>query len=125
MSDETISLERVPEKRWPRTLVAMVEVLTDHWQRTGRSDAQANADATDAVRVLAKHLGGINIYLPTGEALDLALRDQAIYAEFNGQNHLFLARKHDLTKRQIERIIAEQRALHVAQIQGRLFDAPR
>lgn len=48
---------------------------------------------------LAKHLGGQTIYVPKPESLLRPVRDQHIKEEFNGWNHVELARKYGVTDR--------------------------
>lgn len=61
-------------------------------------------------------------YLPTGEALDRALRDNRMWREYRGrpgQIEQFM-REENLTQQAVYRILAEQRELHVGKAQGKL-----
>ena len=84
--------------------------------------AQLALQMTDALRA---EIGGTQPYLSKGVRFDLSLRDRQILDEFNGRNHDMLARKYDLTPRQIYSILDEQLRLERARRQGTLpLDPP-
>lgn len=84
--------------------------------------AQLALQMTDALRA---EIGGTQPYLSKGARFDLSLRDRQILDEFNGRNHDLLARKYDLTPRQIYSILDEQLRLERARRQGTLpLDSP-
>jgi Mor family transcriptional regulator len=56
---------------------------------------------------LAEVVGGATIYIPKPESLTRPVRDARIKAEFNGYNHLELARKYDVTERWVRQICGE------------------
>ncbi|MNV53510.1 Mor transcription activator family protein [compost metagenome] len=66
-------------------------------------------------------MGGRAYYIPTGEHLKAALRDRAIWDEFNGRNIDQLARKHGLSVPQTYAVVAEQRELTRRRNQFDLF----
>lgn len=111
----------LPEDRWPTTLAELVDVLRATFVRRGQSDATALDAAQSVVLAISQHLGGKQIYLPTGERLRAAVRDRRIYLEYNGRNREELARRYQLTTRRIETIAAEQRAIYVRRLQPDLF----
>ncbi|MFC5525238.1 Mor transcription activator family protein [Rhodanobacter ginsengisoli] len=110
-----------PSERWPSTLAELVDVLRATFQRRGRDEAAAIAEAQQAVLAIGTYLGGRQIYLPSGESLQTALRDRRIYLEYKGVNKGELARRYDVSERRIEQIAAEQRAIHIRRIQPDLF----
>ncbi|WP_341536404.1 Mor transcription activator family protein [Aeromonas veronii] len=65
--------------------------------------------------------GGRAYYIPTGDHLKAALRDRAIWDEFNGRNIDQLARKHGLSVPQTYAVVAEQRQLTRLRYQPDLF----
>ncbi|MFM5201574.1 Mor transcription activator family protein [Aeromonas caviae] len=65
--------------------------------------------------------GGRAYYIPTGDHLKAALRDRAIWDEFNGRNIDQLARKHGLSVPQTYAVVAEQRQLTRRRHQPDLF----
>ncbi|MFQ2325095.1 Mor transcription activator family protein [Aeromonas dhakensis] len=66
-------------------------------------------------------MGGRAYYIPTGDHLKAALRDHAIWDEFNGRNIDQLARKHGLSVPQTYAVVAEQRQLMRKRIQAESF----
>ncbi len=57
----------------------------------------------DTYNKLVQYASGSAIYIPTYKTL---LRDRLIRAEFDGNNHMALARTHGLSVAQIRRIVA-------------------
>lgn len=110
-----------PTDNWPSTLAELVDVLRATFQRRGRSEAEAITEAQQAALSIGEYLGGRQIYLPRGDRLRDWLRDRALYLEYNGTNKGALAARHGITERRVEQIAAEQRAIYVRKLQGRLF----
>ena len=105
---------------WPKTLAELTDVLCTYFTRALPAE-QALDQAQKVIIVIAHHLGGRMFYLPRDEKLRQALRDDAIWRQFNGTNVTELAREHDLTPNRIYQIIADQRALHRKKNQPELF----
>lgn len=61
------------------------------------------------------------IYFPKNLLGRVSERDMQIYKEFNGKNHVELARKYDLTVQHIYRIVKEVGMAERAKNQGDLF----
>lgn len=110
-----------PTSRWPTTLAELVDVLRCVAVRRGRSEEEAIADAQQGALAIGEYLGGRQIYLPFGDRLKAALRDRRLYLEYNGRNKAELAARYDITERRVEQIAAEQRAIHIERLQGKLF----
>lgn len=110
-----------PSDAWPSMLAELVDVLRASFQRRGRNEGDAIAEAQYAALAIGEYLGGRQIYLPRGDRLKEWLRDRAIYLEYNGGNKEELARRHGLSDRRIEQIAAEQRAVYIRRIQPDLF----
>lgn len=53
---------------------------------------------------LANAVGGATVYIQKPEALLRPVRDAHIKAEFNGWNHIELARKYDVTERWVRQL---------------------
>ncbi|QSR34801.1 Mor transcription activator-like protein [Marinobacterium iners] len=72
------------------------------------------AVADQAGAALADHLaqnwGGQNFTFPMDHHYYVTMRDQEIYAEFDGRNHHVLARKFNMTVRGIYKVIKRIRA---------------
>ncbi|HDX9010355.1 Mor transcription activator family protein [Aeromonas dhakensis] len=107
--------------KWPKALAELVDVLACELGRGGMSAEQAMAQARKLALVQAHYMGGRAYYIPTGENLKAALRDRAIWDEFNGRNIDQLARKHGLSVPQTYAVIAEQRQLTKCRMQRTLF----
>lgn len=56
---------------------------------------------------LAEVVGGATIYIPKPESLVRPVRDARIKEEFNGYNHLELARKYDVSVRWVRELCGE------------------
>ncbi|MGA7438601.1 MAG: Mor transcription activator family protein [Luteibacter sp.] len=106
---------------WPSTLAEIIEVLRTNFIRQGRTESEAVDDAKSAALALSTWMGGRQIYIPNGERVRRAIRDRIIYLEYNGRNKGTLATRYRLTERAVERIAAEQRAIHVRKIQPDMF----
>ncbi|MCX9112956.1 transcriptional regulator [Aeromonas veronii] len=108
-------LDQIPASeltaKWPKALSELVEVLACELARGGMAQEQAKAQARKLALVQAHYMGGRAYYIPTGEHLKAALRDRAIWDEFNGRNIDQLARKHGLSVPQVYAIVASQRQL--------------
>ncbi|MGL6500805.1 Mor transcription activator family protein [Aeromonas dhakensis] len=117
-------LDQIPASeltaKWPKALSELVDVLSCELVRGGMEQELAKAQARKLALVQAHYMGGRAYYLPTGEHLKAALRDRAIWDEFNGRNIDQLARKHGLSVPQTYAVVAEQRGLVRTRIQGRL-----
>ena len=112
--------DRAREK-WPQTLAEMIDVLVDASRRAGMQDDAAWEYAERSVLAIASYIGGRSLYLPRGDRVTEAIRDRRIWAEFRGDNTLDLAQRYNLTERHVQRILAEQRDLHVRRMQQDLF----
>jgi Mor family transcriptional regulator len=112
------------QRRWPAELSAILRVLEASLVRAGVEAPRAFALAVGQVADLAAYRGGRMLYLPQGRRLRAALRDAAIWREFNGKNVEALAEKHRLTSITVYEILREQRALNTRRVQPQLFDTP-
>lgn len=115
-------LER-PEK-WPKLLAEMVDVVEAALRRRGTGEERSGELARVAIGALAEYHGGGSFYLPMGESLKAALRDDAIWRAFGRTPVAEIARHHGISLQHCYRVIAEQRALHGRRAQPDLFDAP-
>ncbi|WP_413165676.1 Mor transcription activator family protein [Aeromonas salmonicida] len=97
--------------KWPKALAELVDVLACELGRGGMAPDLARAQARKLALVQAHYMGGRAYYIPTGEHLKAALRDRAIWDEFNGRNIDALARKHGLSVPQTYAVVAMQRQL--------------
>jgi Mor family transcriptional regulator len=118
-------LDQIPASeltaKWPKALSELVDVLACELIRGGMEPDLAKAQARKLALVQAHYMGGRAYYIPTGEHLKAALRDRAIWDEFNGRNIDQLARKHGLSVPQTYAVVAEQRQLTRRRYQPDLF----
>ncbi|MCX0445635.1 Mor transcription activator family protein [Aeromonas veronii] len=118
-------LDQIPASeltaKWPKALSELVDVLACELARGGMAQEQAKAQARKLALVQAHYMGGRAYYIPTGDHLKAALRDRAIWDEFNGRNIDQLARKHGLSVPQTYAVVAEQRKLLVHRLQRNLL----
>ncbi|MGC5428567.1 transcriptional regulator [Aeromonas veronii bv. sobria] len=118
-------LDQIPASeltaKWPKALSELVDVLACELVRGGMAQEQAKAQARKLALVQAHYMGGRAYYIPTGDHLKAALRDRAIWDEFNGRNIDQLARKHGLSVPQTYAVVAEQRQLTRLRYQPDLF----
>lgn len=56
---------------------------------------------------LAEIIGGATVYIPKPESIVRPVRDARIKQEFNGYNHLELARRYSVTDRWVRQICGE------------------
>lgn len=67
----------------------------------------------------AQEIGGRQLYISRGVS-DLSERDRAICGEFNGRNHVQLAKKYDLTEMRVRQILEAFQREQFARRQGKL-----
>ncbi len=64
----------------------------------------ANAIGVESFYKLTEAIGGSTVYIPKPDALTRPIRDAHIKADFNGWNHIELARKYDVTERWVRQL---------------------
>lgn len=108
--------------RWPQLLVDINDVVNNHLAKAlKKSSPEEIQKISDGVIIaLSKYLGGRQIYLPSNESLNIAIRDINIWRDHNGRNTEHLAKKYKLTEIYIYSILKAQLALHVNRIQPQL-----
>lgn len=67
----------------------------------------AEAIGVENLVKLTQLVGGSTIYLPKTESIVRPVRDAKIREEFNGYNHMELARKYDVTERWARQLCGE------------------
>ena len=117
MNDTTVELH---EHKWCSTLRDYIDVVEQSLKEQGIDDPRVRA--FKCVSALCQYHGGMQHYLPKGDALKRALRDISIAKDFTGCNHKELAQKHGLTEKQIYEIIAKYRKEQQNKKQFGLFD---
>ncbi|BAN97863.1 hypothetical protein E05_30970 [Plautia stali symbiont] len=118
---ETVAEETL-QRQWPQLLGALVDVMDNELQRQGFDPERARLLARKQAAALAAYAGGRNYYLPKGDTLFNALRDDEIFSRwFKGTPIESLRREYRLGQQQIYHIIATQRQLHARRTQPDLF----
>ncbi|WP_051219472.1 Mor transcription activator family protein [Oceanobacter kriegii] len=110
-------------KKWPRDLVAIIDLLNAKLRRMGYSEDEAHRITYAMVMEQAAYCGGRYFYLPKGDVLERAIRDKALYKDWSDHGILpnELAQKYRITVQHVYRVIKEQRAYHQAKVQPSLF----
>ena len=106
---------------YPDLLEQMGQILGRKLLDLGLPLAIANAKAFEMTEAIREAIGGQQQYIPKGEAYEMSIRDEAIYAKFNGTNYQDLGHEFDLTTVQIRNIVNRGRARDVAKRQQALF----
>ena len=116
---DTIQVEDAHAK-WPRSLAEMVDVATLALKAEGE---RAPELARRVLSAIAHYHGGRMFYLPTGDAIERAIRDTRLWQEYHGrpEDIARFVSETGLTEQAVYRILAEQRKLHREKTQGKLF----
>jgi Mor family transcriptional regulator len=111
-------------KNWPRLLSEFVDLFYAELVRQGMSHEKAITTATKLVCVLGNYFGGRVCYIPCGEKLKQAIRDNRIFLDYqvSDGNIAPLAKKYNLTDSHVYSIIREQLALHRKRYQPDMFE---
>lgn len=115
---------RAPEEirhRWPQTLADMMDVVGAALRHAGADAPTALRYAAAAMAALAEYHGARMWYLPRGDQLKTALRNEQLYAEWGRHSPRELAERYGLTLQQTYAILREQSALHRRRVQPDLF----
>ncbi|TYB11841.1 Mor transcription activator family protein [Aggregatibacter actinomycetemcomitans] len=104
-------LEQIPDEElaesWSVVLDKLVQLIKAEFKRQGK--VCENKSIEKIVLVISNYLGGRAIYLPRADRLKEALRDYAIYDDFNGSNVRQLGEHYGLSEPHIYAIIRKQR----------------
>ncbi|OCG62223.1 Mor transcription activator family protein [Gilliamella sp. Fer4-1] len=110
-------------KNWPRLLSEFVDLFCAELVRQGMQNEKAIITSTKLVGVLGNYFGGRVCYIPNGERLKQAIRDNRIFLDYqiSDGNIAVLAKKYNLTDSHVYSIIREQLALHRKKYQPDMF----
>ena len=111
----------VPRDKWPKLLAEMLDVVEAGFVRDGMPPIDAARLARRAMLLLARYHGGHSFYLPAGDEIERALRDDAIFRDLGRIPADALARDHKLSEVRIYQIYREQKSLRLKAIQPGLF----
>ena len=123
LSEEIIN-EGQP-KRWPVVLAKLCKIVDLELSTAIPDDVQRWEKCQEIVVKFASDCGGTEIYMPKGYVLAQQLRDHRIWVlnADHGWSYSRLAEKFKLSDRQIQSVIAGQRALRIGRVQADLFKA--
>ena len=110
------------KNKGPKSLAELCDDLTHELLRNKHDESNAAALASKLAGALAHYMGGRAVYLPTGDTLFQALRNNALYNDWKGRNIDELSRKYGLSNPQVYAVIKEQRALHRKRHQPDMFE---
>lgn len=111
-------LDNIPSSelrgKWPQLLADIVDLFAAELRRQGRTESEARLSSSKLVSALAHYYGGRAVYLPTGDTLKVALRDNVLFDEWSSSQGTvdYLAKKHSLTHSTVYAILREQMKLH-------------
>lgn len=113
--------------RVPALMADWTDILADELVKgNGTTDPQAARRlAMRLVARVCREYGGTYTYIPKGDALDRAIRDAQIWADYDGTANgprgvAALARRENVSAVHIYRILEQQRTLHRRKIQPEL-----
>jgi Mor family transcriptional regulator len=120
-------LDHLPEPQrekhgWPSLLLEIREVLGRELAKHNLETQQLSLQLSLAI---GQYLGGAQIYLPRGDALQRFIRDIEIWDAFHGNNTRQLARRYHLSEKAIYEIVARMRQLEQQRRQPDLFEYPQ
>ena len=112
-------------KRWPAVLAKLCKIVDLELSAAIPDDVERWEKCQEIVVKFASDCGGTEIYMPKGYVLAQQLRDHRIWVlnADHGWAYSRLAAKFGLSDRQIQSVIAAQRALRMPRIQADLFKA--
>ena len=106
-------LDNIPNaeiyKAWNSVLVELIALVKAELKRQGVDDQEKMVEKI--ILAISHYMGGRAIYLPNGNRIKVALRDYAIYDEFNGKNLKQLSQRYGLSEPHIYDIIRKQRSI--------------
>ncbi|EOF5041033.1 Mor transcription activator family protein [Providencia rettgeri] len=121
-------LDNIPvselQSRWPQLLADIVDLFHTELIRQGYDEPKARLAASKLVGALSHYYGGRAVYLPTGDSLKSALRDNQLFIEWSLESRGDidgLAKKFGLTNSTVYAILRQQMALHRKRYQPDLF----
>lgn len=85
----------------------------------GVEETEARRLGQDLALEISREWGGTSPYIPVSTAV--SDRNRRIFADYRDGNYLELARKYNLSERQVRTIVARVRAAEIARSQADLF----
>lgn len=105
------------EGRWPEVLRDLYNLI----ERIVEEHHDYNTFSITLLSEICNSFGGDSFYLPKGKKISAILRGIRVWKEFKGNNAFELAKKYDVTVREIQYIIARMRRVERQRRQPDLF----
>ncbi|CAI0791492.1 Mor transcription activator family protein [Serratia ficaria] len=103
--------------KFPSLLLELNALLRSELEKLGDEPQHS----IDLVIAISRHIGGIQVYLPKGQALEYLVRDMKIWRDFDGRNVSELAMKYRVTFKTVYKAINRMRKLESKKHQPDLF----
>lgn len=106
---------------WPQQLTDYADGLISRYKRLGVTETVAKVFAYNSAQELALILGGHALYIPRGEKLERFFESREIWDEHcKGVGINVLAKKYDISTREVYNRIRQQKSLHTQKNQYQL-----
>jgi Mor family transcriptional regulator len=92
-----------------QTIEELTDVVKAKLQAIGLNDDSAADYSAAVAEAIRHHFGGQQIYICKTDPSEIAKRNAAICAEYNGSNHGELCRKYNLSEQWLYKIVNEYR----------------
>lgn len=79
------------ERDWPEFLRDLKDYVSEQLMTLEVGGQTADHLATQVVNKVRENWGGMSLYLPKGDCIDITDRDKALWSMFDGRNHKQLA----------------------------------
>ena len=100
------------KKHWHGTLADLCDCLTATFERMRPAPSEPRRLAEVVVLSISEYVGGRAVYLPRGDKLKIALRNDLIYRDYKkGIGIRDLVGMYRLTEQSIYKIISDQRTI--------------
>lgn len=107
--------------KWPALLIQMLDSGAESAQQCGLDSHKAEEVTMTTLSNYTLLFGGLQIYLPKGDAFRRALRDREIYKQAGRTDVAILAQRYNLSMKQIWEIQRTQYKLHIQRVQPSLL----
>jgi Mor family transcriptional regulator len=125
---ESETLEQLRERaghthdQWPESLQDLRATVKATLGREGIKGKPADVLTDVLIVEISILFGGHRVYIPRGELLKKALRDQQIYERLGRESAADLATEYGMSEQWIYEIAGRQKQLLIRRTQGTLFD---
>lgn len=107
----------VESRRFPALLSELNALLRHELARLGYDPRHS----IELVAAISSKMGGIQVYLPRGQALEFLIRDMRIWRDFTGNNVPELVERYRVTYKTVYKAIKRMRRLESRKYQPDLF----